>query len=164
MSKKSNNKKRQKSELDGNTQSSALNGQSKIGKKEYEAEIFKLQVELVKLQGASIRAAREAIGEVWNLRYQAREGMSVVENTPPSTWLLGEQGSGSNYRANPFAGVRGACPEETDQKIEAENPERRQDRASRRTLRKSLRKQFGDFDWELGIRIIEPVVEVGSTH
>ncbi len=50
MSHKSNKKKKQKSALDGNPQSSSVNGQPKIGKKEYEAEIFKLQVELVKLQ------------------------------------------------------------------------------------------------------------------
>jgi polyphosphate kinase 2 (PPK2 family) len=50
MSKKSKKKKKQKSRLDGTRQSSGVNGQPKIGKKEYEAEIFKLQVELVKLQ------------------------------------------------------------------------------------------------------------------
>ena len=50
MNQKSKNKKKQKSKLDSNTQSSGVNGQQKIGKKEYEAEIFKLQVELVKLQ------------------------------------------------------------------------------------------------------------------
>ncbi|HEV3038702.1 MAG TPA: polyphosphate kinase 2, partial [Candidatus Angelobacter sp.] len=36
--------------LDSDGQRSGFNGQSKIGKKQYEAEIFKLQVELVKLQ------------------------------------------------------------------------------------------------------------------
>jgi polyphosphate kinase 2 (PPK2 family) len=36
--------------LDSNTQQSAVNGQPKIGKNEYEAELFKLQVDLVKLQ------------------------------------------------------------------------------------------------------------------
>ena len=50
MSKKSKNHKRQKSRLDNNTQESGVKGQSKIGNK-FEAEIFKLQVELVKLQG-----------------------------------------------------------------------------------------------------------------
>ena len=50
MSKKSKGKKQQKSGLDGNSQSSGVNGQPKIGKNEYEAEVFKLQVELVKLQ------------------------------------------------------------------------------------------------------------------
>ena len=46
MSKKSQNKKKSKPELEN----SELNGLTKIGKKEYEAKIFKLQVELVKLQ------------------------------------------------------------------------------------------------------------------
>jgi polyphosphate kinase 2 len=50
MSKKSKNDKKSKSMLDSDGQRSGFKGQSKIGKKEYEAEIFKLQVELVKLQ------------------------------------------------------------------------------------------------------------------
>ena len=50
MSKKSKNKKNQQSELNSNIQQSGAIGQSKIDKKDYEAEIFKLQVELVKLQ------------------------------------------------------------------------------------------------------------------
>ena len=49
MSKKSKNHKKSESTLDG-TKHSGVNGQPKIGKKEYEAAIFKLQVELVKLQ------------------------------------------------------------------------------------------------------------------
>ncbi len=47
MGKKSKTKKKQKSRLDSNTQQSGVNGQPKIGKNECEAEIFKLQVELV---------------------------------------------------------------------------------------------------------------------
>jgi len=50
MSKKFKDKKKQQSELDSNTQQWGAIGQSKIDKKDYEAEIFKLQVELVKLQ------------------------------------------------------------------------------------------------------------------
>ncbi|MGA9897227.1 MAG: hypothetical protein WBQ09_03930, partial [Terriglobales bacterium] len=50
MGKKYENTKKQKSRLNSNTQESGINDQPKIGKKEYEAEIFKLQVELVKLQ------------------------------------------------------------------------------------------------------------------
>jgi len=42
MSKKSKNDKKSKSSLD--TKHSGVNGQPKIGKNEYEAEIFKLQV------------------------------------------------------------------------------------------------------------------------
>ena len=50
MGKKFKNAKKSKSRLDGVTKPPDVNGQEKIGKKEYEAEIFKLQVELVKLQ------------------------------------------------------------------------------------------------------------------
>ena len=50
MSRKSKNDKKSKSTLDSDGQRSGFNGQLKIGKKEYEAEILKLQVELVKLQ------------------------------------------------------------------------------------------------------------------
>jgi polyphosphate kinase 2 len=50
MSKKSKNKKKQESKPDSNTQQWATTAQSKLDKKGYEAEIFKLQVELVKLQ------------------------------------------------------------------------------------------------------------------
>ncbi|MGC2197057.1 MAG: polyphosphate kinase 2 [Terriglobales bacterium] len=50
MAKKYKNKKKHESRLDSNVQSSGVNAPPKIGKKEYEAEIFKLQVELVKLQ------------------------------------------------------------------------------------------------------------------
>ena len=50
MAKKSKNQEKQKSTLDSNTQQCGLNGKQKMDKKEYEAELFKLQVELVKLQ------------------------------------------------------------------------------------------------------------------
>ena len=50
MSKKPKNDHKSNSALDRDTQQSGINGQGKISKKEYEAEIFKLQVELVKLQ------------------------------------------------------------------------------------------------------------------
>jgi polyphosphate kinase len=49
MRKNSKNDKKSISTLDSDNGSS-FKGQSKIGKKEYEAGIFKLQVELVKLQ------------------------------------------------------------------------------------------------------------------
>ena len=49
MGKKSKKQKKQKSEQDSHTQSGVIE-QSKIDKKDYEAEIFKLQIELVKLQ------------------------------------------------------------------------------------------------------------------
>lgn len=50
MGKQFKNAKKSKSRLDSVTTPPDLNGQEKIGKKQYEAEIFKLQVELVKLQ------------------------------------------------------------------------------------------------------------------
>ena len=50
MGKKLKQGKKSKSRLEGITNHPDINGQEKIGKKEYEAEIFKLQVELVKLQ------------------------------------------------------------------------------------------------------------------
>ena len=50
MGKNSKDKKKRKSMVDSNTEMSSVNAQPKIRKKEYEAELFKLQVELVKLQ------------------------------------------------------------------------------------------------------------------
>ena len=50
MGKKSNNGKKSKSTMGSDGNGAGVHGQPKIGKKEYEAEIFKLQVELVKLQ------------------------------------------------------------------------------------------------------------------
>ena len=50
MSKTSKNEQKRKSGLNSDSRLSGVNGQQKIGNKEYEAEIFKLQVELVKLQ------------------------------------------------------------------------------------------------------------------
>jgi len=50
MGKKSTNDKKSESTLDNDSKFSGVNGQPKIKTKEYEAEIFKLQVELVKLQ------------------------------------------------------------------------------------------------------------------
>jgi len=50
MAKKFKNNNKSESSLGSETTFSGADGQPKIGKKEYEAEIFKLQVELVKLQ------------------------------------------------------------------------------------------------------------------
>ena len=50
MGKKYKNKKKKKQESRLDSSTSGANAPPKIGKKEYEAEIFKLQVELVKLQ------------------------------------------------------------------------------------------------------------------
>lgn len=50
MGKESKNRQKSKLQLDKDPESSGVDGQPRIGKKKYEAEIFKLQVELVKLQ------------------------------------------------------------------------------------------------------------------
>ena len=50
MSKKSKNVKKSKSTLDSESKHPGVNGQPNLRKNKYEAEIFKLQVELVKLQ------------------------------------------------------------------------------------------------------------------
>jgi len=50
MAKRSKNKKNERSKLDRECVSAAVNGGAKMGKKEYEKEIFKLQLELVKVQ------------------------------------------------------------------------------------------------------------------
>jgi len=50
MAKKSKAKNKERSTLDSDTERLGVMDQSKIGKKDYEEEIFKLQVELVKLQ------------------------------------------------------------------------------------------------------------------
>src|SRR5579864_1058732 len=50
MAKKSKATKKKKATLDSSVQPSTFNGKQKIAKKQYEAELFKLQVELVKLQ------------------------------------------------------------------------------------------------------------------
>ena len=50
MGDKSKNPKKQESMPDSNIQLSGINSKPKISKTIYEAELFKLQVELVKLQ------------------------------------------------------------------------------------------------------------------
>ena len=82
MSKKSKNKQ---SKLDGDTQNGGVNGQSKIGKKEYEAEIFKLQVELVKLQ-EWVKATNARVVIVFEGRDAAGKGgliKRIIERVSP---------------------------------------------------------------------------------
>jgi polyphosphate kinase 2 (PPK2 family) len=56
------NKRKHKARPDSNTQRSGVDGEPKVRKKEYETEMFKLQVELVKLQDwAKATNARVAI-------------------------------------------------------------------------------------------------------
>ena len=82
MSKKSKNKQ---SKLDGDTQNGDVNGQSKIGKKEYEAELIKLQVELVKLQ-EWVKATNARVVIVFEGRDAAGKGgliKRIVERVSP---------------------------------------------------------------------------------
>jgi len=55
MATKSQNNKKQESRLDSDTQQCRVNGKQKIGNKEYEAELFKLQVELASSRSGSRR-------------------------------------------------------------------------------------------------------------
>src|SRR4030095_2611156 len=85
MGKNSKNKKKQKSRLDRNTQQSGVNGQPKIGKDEYEDEIFKLQVELVKLQGW-VKATNARIVIIFEGRDAAGKGgmiKRILERVSP---------------------------------------------------------------------------------
>jgi polyphosphate kinase 2 len=85
MGKKSKNKKKQISKQDSNTQQSGDTGQSKIDKKDYEAEIFKLQVELVKLQ-EWVRATNARIVIIFEGRDAAGKGgiiKRIMEGVSP---------------------------------------------------------------------------------
>src|SRR5579884_1774328 len=70
-------------------------------------------------------ATRQALAEVRNLRCQARQGVSEVENPTPGTRLLGEAGGRSNRRTSAAAAVqRCACDKETENPIaEEKTPE-----------------------------------------
>jgi len=84
MGKKSE-KKKQKSKQDSNTQQSGAIGQSKFDKKDYEAEIFKLQVELVKLQ-EWVRATNARIVIIFEGRDAAGKGgiiKRIMERVSP---------------------------------------------------------------------------------
>ena len=87
MSKKSKNKQ---SKLDGDTQTGGVNGQSKIGKKEYEAEILKLQVELVKLQ-EWVKATNARVVIVFEGRDAAGKGgliKRIIERVSPRVFRV----------------------------------------------------------------------------
>jgi polyphosphate kinase 2 len=79
-----NSKKQKKHKSDSNTQS-GVNSKQKIGKKEYEAELFKLQVELVKLQGW-VKATNARIVIIFEGRDAAGKGgmiKRIVERVSP---------------------------------------------------------------------------------
>jgi polyphosphate kinase 2 len=80
MSKKSKKDKRKKSSLDSSAQQSGDHGQPKIDKNEYQAEIFKLQVELVKLQDW-VRATNARIVIVFEGRDAAGKGGMIKRIT-----------------------------------------------------------------------------------
>jgi polyphosphate kinase 2 len=85
MANKSKNQKKQISTLDSNTQQSGVNGKQKIGKKEYEAELFKLQVELVKLQDW-VKATNARVVIIFEGRDAAGKGgmiKRIVERVSP---------------------------------------------------------------------------------
>jgi polyphosphate kinase 2 len=78
-------KKKQHARLDSNPQRSGLNGKQKIDKKEYEAELFKLQVELVKAQDW-IKATNARIVIIFEGRDAAGKGgmiKRIVERVSP---------------------------------------------------------------------------------
>ena len=85
MGKKSKSKEKQPSRLDSNAQESGVSGQRKIGNNEYEAEIFKLQVDLVKLQDW-VKATNARIVIIFEGRDAAGKGgmiKRIVERVSP---------------------------------------------------------------------------------
>jgi polyphosphate kinase 2 len=85
MEKESKNEKKSKSMLDSDTEHSGVNDLPKIGKKEYEAEIFKLQVKLVKLQ-EWVRATNARIVILFEGRDAAGKGgiiKRIMERVSP---------------------------------------------------------------------------------
>jgi polyphosphate kinase len=84
MAKRSNKKEKQ-TKLDGKTLVSGADGNQKIAKKEYEAELFRLQVELVKLQ-EWVRATNARIVIIFEGRDAAGKGgiiKRIVERVSP---------------------------------------------------------------------------------
>jgi polyphosphate kinase 2 len=85
MGDKFKNKHKPESSPNGNTQPSGVNGQPKISKKEYEDEIFKLQVELVKLQ-EWVKATNSRIVIIFEGRDAAGKGgliKRIMERVSP---------------------------------------------------------------------------------
>ena len=93
MSKKSKHQEKQQSVAatsDPNTQQSGANGEHKLGKKEYEAEIFTLQVELVKLQDW-VKATNARVVIVFEGRDAAGKGgiiKRIMERVSPRVFRL----------------------------------------------------------------------------
>ena len=90
MGRKSKNKKKQKLKQESNTQQSGAIAQLKIDKKDYEAEIFKLQVELVKLQ-EWVKATNARIVIIFEGRDAAGKGgiiKRIMERVSPRIFRL----------------------------------------------------------------------------
>ena len=90
MGKKSTNDKKSESTLDNDSKFSGVNGQPKIKTKEYEAEIFKLQVELVKLQ-EWVKATNARIVILFEGRDAAGKGgiiKRIMERVSPRIFRL----------------------------------------------------------------------------
>jgi len=90
MAKKSKNKKKQKPRLDSNAQRSGVNDEPKIGKNEYKAGLFKLQIELVKLQDW-VKATNARIVIIFEGRDAAGKGgmiKRVVERVSPRVYRV----------------------------------------------------------------------------
>jgi len=90
MAKQSKNQKKEKSWLDSNIQDSGVNGKQKISKEEYEAALFKLQVELVKLQDW-VKATNARIVVIFEGRDAAGKGgmiKRIVERVSPRVFRV----------------------------------------------------------------------------
>ncbi len=85
MANKSKNQQKRQLTLDGNAQESGVDGKQKIDRKEYEAELFNLQVELVKLQDW-VKATNARIVIIFEGRDAAGKGgmiKRIVERVSP---------------------------------------------------------------------------------
>ncbi len=90
MANKSKKQKKQKSTLDSNSQRFVVNGKQKIGNKAYETELFKLQVELVKLQDW-VKATNARIVIIFEGRDAAGKGgmiKRIVERVSPRVFRV----------------------------------------------------------------------------
>jgi polyphosphate kinase 2 len=90
MAKKPKNNKKQRSMLDGNSRRSDFNGQQRIGKKEYETELFKLQIELVRLQ-EWVKSTKARIVIIFEGRDAAGKGgmiKRIIERVSPRVFRL----------------------------------------------------------------------------
>ena len=104
MGDKSKNKRKQESRPDSNPQLFRVNGKPKIGTKEYEAEIFKLQVEMVKLQDW-VKATNARIVIIFEGRDAAGQGWhgSGVPSPIRKSLVQGTPGKSVRYHSSVFS-------------------------------------------------------------